>query len=85
MNCIHATDHPGGCGTTRFCRYCGAVKAILNSQQSAAPDVQECRIQRRVDQRTSALDLRVWTTPVTIDGESFMVFAVRDTTDEKRR
>ncbi len=85
MDCIHAADHPGGCGTTRFCQYCGAVKAILNSQRSAAPDVQECRIQRNVHGRTTALDLRVWTTPVIIDGEPFMVFAVRDATDEKRR
>ena len=85
MDCIHATDQPGGCGTTRFCRYCGAVNAILNSQRSAAPDVQECRIQRRTHGGTSAVDLRVWATPVTVDGESFTVFALRDTTDEKRR
>ena len=85
LDCIHAAEQPGGCGTTRFCRYCGAVNAILNSQRSAAPDVQECRIKRRGDGGTSALDLRVWTTPVTVEGEPFMVFAVRDTTDEKRR
>jgi signal transduction histidine kinase len=85
LDCIHAADHPGGCGTTRFCRYCGAVNAVVNSQRSAAPDVQECRIQRHVDDGTAALDLRVWATPVTVDGESFTVFAVRDTTDEKRR
>jgi signal transduction histidine kinase len=85
LDCIHAVDQPGGCGTTRFCRYCGAAHAILNSQRSAAPDVQECRIQRRVHGATAALDLRVWTTPVTVEGKSFTVFAVRDTTDEKRR
>lgn len=85
FNCIHAGDHPGGCGTTRFCRYCGAANAIANSQRSAAPDVQECRIQRRTDSGTSALDLRVWTTPLGVDGQPFTVFAMRDTTDEKRR
>lgn len=47
--------------------------------------MQECRIQRRVKGGTTALDLRVWATPVTFDGEPFTVFAVRDTTDEKRR
>lgn len=85
MDCVHAADQPGGCGTTRFCRYCGAVNAIVNTQRSGAPDIQECRIQRRARGGTTALDLRVWTTPVTVDGESFTVFAVRDTTDEKRR
>ncbi len=85
LDCIHATERPGGCGTTRFCRYCGAVNAILSTQRSGAPDVQECRIQRCVKGGTIAVDLRVWTTPVTFDGEPFTVFAVRDTTDEKRR
>lgn len=85
MDCVHAADQPGGCGTTRFCRYCGAANAIVNTQRSGAPDIQECRIQRRARGGTTALDLRVWTTPVTVDGESFTVFAVRDTTDEKRR
>jgi K+-sensing histidine kinase KdpD len=85
IDCVHAAEQPGGCGTTRFCRYCGAVNAIMNTQRSAAPDIQECRIQRCAHGGTTALDLRVWTTPVTVDGESFTVFALRDTTDEKRR
>jgi signal transduction histidine kinase len=85
LDCVHSSDDPSGCGTTRFCRSCGAVNALLNTQDSAAPDVQECRIQRAVDGRTVALDLRVWASPLTVDGESFTVFALRDTTDEKRR
>ncbi|MBI3784510.1 MAG: PAS domain-containing sensor histidine kinase [Deltaproteobacteria bacterium] len=85
FECIHARKRPGGCGTTRFCRHCGAARSILNSQQTTQPDVQECRIQRRVDDETTALDLRVWTTPVAVDGEPLMVFAIHDTTDEKRR
>jgi signal transduction histidine kinase len=85
LACVHANDDPSGCGTTRFCRSCGAVNALLNTQDSAAPDVQECRIQRAADGRTMALDLRVWASPLAVAGESFTVFALRDTTDEKRR
>jgi PAS domain-containing protein len=84
VGCIHATERAGGCGTTSSCRYCGAVKAILNSQRSAQPEVEECRIQCVFEGRAAALDLRVWATPLVVDDESFTVFAIRDTTDEKK-
>ena len=82
MDCIHAFETEGGCGTTDFCSTCGAVRAILTSQSGVA-NVQECLIlQRKTGQ---ALDLRVWTTPMTLTRESFTVFIVSDTSDEKRR
>jgi len=43
LNCIHAGENEAGCGTTEFCRECGATKAILNSQKNGANE-QECRI-----------------------------------------
>ena len=85
LDCIHSAEEPAGCGTTRFCQFCGTARAIVDSQRSGEPDVEECRIQRVVEGRTTALDLRVWATPLVVDGESFTVFAIRDTTDEKRR
>jgi signal transduction histidine kinase len=85
LECIHSPDEPHGCGTTRFCSNCGAANAVFDSQNSGVPEVQECRIQRVVGGRIVALDLRVWATPLTVAGESFTVFAIHDTTDEKRR
>jgi len=85
MDCIRWREEPWGCGTTAFCRTCGVVRAVLNSQQREEPDVQECRIMRDVSEVPSALDLRVWATPLSIGGEPFTVFAVQDITNEKRR
>ena len=85
VGCIHATERAAGCGTTDFCRYCGAVNAIVNSQHTAQQQVEECRIQCVLDGRAAAMDLRVWATPLLIGDEPFTVFAIRDTTDEKRR
>jgi signal transduction histidine kinase len=85
LDCVHAPSEPAGCGTSLSCRACGAVNAVLNSQVSNVPDVQECRVQRAVDGRIVALDLRVWATPLTVAGGSFTVVAMHDTTDEKRR
>jgi len=82
LGCTHADETEGGCGTTEFCSLCGAVHAILTSQSGDA-DVRECRIVRR--HNSEALELRVWTTPVTVDGERFSIFAALDISNEKRR
>ncbi len=81
FDCVHASETTGGCGTTRFCQHCGAVRAILQAQKGNV-DVQECRILRSDGK---ALDFRVWATPLTFDGEAFVIFAVMDIEDEKRR
>lgn len=30
IQCVHSDEHTGGCGTTAFCKTCGAVKAALS-------------------------------------------------------
>jgi signal transduction histidine kinase len=81
LDCVHSRETDGGCGTTEFCRTCGAAKAILESLQGRH-SVQECRIIRRDG---DALDLRVWTSPMFLAGEPYTVFTVSDISDEKRR
>jgi len=80
LNCIHANETDGGCGTTEFCRTCGAVNAIL-SAIGGKKDVKECRI---TNQSRESLDLRVWTTPFGDEGK-FISFIVTDISHEKRR
>jgi len=81
LDCVHATETEGGCGTTEFCRTCGAVRTILASL-SGTKATNECRI---VQQDGTALDLRVWGTPLEMAGERYSVFAVQDISHEKRR
>ena len=86
VGCIRAHLTPGGCGTTPFCQTCGAVISILNSQQFKRLDIQECRmICGEQGKNETALDLRVWSRPIEVDGEVFTVFSVVDISDEKRR
>lgn len=82
LDCLHAFERHEGCGTTEFCRTCGAVRAILASQQGTE-NVQECRIIRKGD--ADVLDLRVWATPVTVGRETYTMFTAADISDEKRR
>lgn len=81
FDCIHAHEAPLGCGTTEFCRTCGAVKAIMGSLLGQEM-TEECRILRSTNE---ALEFRVWTTPLTINGQHFSIFALSDITHEKRR
>lgn len=85
VNCIHANETEGGCGTTEACSQCGAALAILKAQKGMA-DVQECRIlTNSQDESLTALDLRVWATPNEFGDETYTVFSLADISDEKRR
>ena len=86
VGCIRAHLTAGGCGTTPFCQTCGAVISILNSQKLHTLDIQECRmICGEKNGQETALDLRVWSRPLELAGETFTVFSVVDISNEKRR
>jgi signal transduction histidine kinase len=82
LQCVHAAETHGGCGTTEFCQTCGAVQAILAAQEGQS-DVRECRI--AVKGSYDAVDLKVSTMPFEHDGESFVICALQDISHEKRR
>ncbi len=78
LNCMHSAN---GCGTTEFCSTCGAVEVILSSLKGQKL-VRECRI---MQQDGNALDLRVWGTPLAVNGSMYSIFVLQDISDEKRR
>lgn len=82
LDCIHAGDMPGGCGTSDHCSMCGAVLAVL-ACQGGRPETRECRLLRGGD--LEALDLQVQAMPLKIGGEPFTMVAVADISHEKRR
>ncbi|MDF7801845.1 ATP-binding protein [Pontiellaceae bacterium B1224] len=82
LDCIHAHNNCDGCGTTEFCRECGAVKAILKSQDQKIGVEAECRI---TTQSGDPLDLRVWASPYTFEHSDFTIFSIVDIKDQKRR
>ncbi len=85
FNCIHSSEEPGGCGTSVFCRMCGAVQAVLGSWSDRIPNVQECRLTCHSPQGWQALDLRILAAPLWIGAGQFTVVSLMDITDEKRR
>ena len=85
LHCSHAfepgDDPLGSCGTTEFCRECGAARATLNGLRGVE-DVQECRISLADG---AALDLRVSACPFRRDCRNYVLFAATDISHEKRR
>ena len=81
LGCIHAFESEGGCGTSDFCRLCGAINSILASIDGTKSE-QECRLTK---QNGDALDLLVNASPLKIEQEDFVLFTIRDISSEKRR
>ncbi|MCF7798032.1 MAG: PAS domain-containing sensor histidine kinase [Lentisphaeria bacterium] len=83
FDCIHSDDMSDGCGTSEFCRECGAAKAILNSQKMKGVDLQECRITRK--HTDEALDWMVKASHFSYRDEDYTIFALTDISGQKRR
>jgi len=84
VDCIHAHELPGGCGTTEHCSQCGMAKAILSSLNQLKT-VAECRVLRHGGESFEALDLLVTATPFPVEGRQFAIMAMADISHEKRR
>ncbi|MCX7719036.1 MAG: PAS domain-containing sensor histidine kinase [Candidatus Sumerlaeaceae bacterium] len=82
LDCIHAFEDKGGCGTTAFCTTCGMAKSVATAQKGYA-DIQECHILRR--QGVEALEFRVHAYPFKALGADFTLYALTDISDEMRR
>ncbi len=82
VNCVNAFKMDAGCGTSEFCRNCGAVNAMVSALRGVE-DLDECSIERKIPGDT--FDFRVWSQPYDIQGERFVFFAIKDISHEKRR
>ena len=82
IGCIHSTEEEGGCGTSIACTYCGAVNTVLAAQKGKSA-VEDCRLILGPDKE--AYDLRIWASPLEINGENFTAITIQDIHHEKRR
>jgi len=82
LDCIHAHEEEGGCGTSEACSYCGAVNAVLSSQKGVV-SVHEGRL--ILGSEENAYDLRIYAAPLIIGSETFSAITMQDIRHEKRR
>lgn len=84
MGCTFSRGEPDGCGTTEHCLTCGAVAAVLESQQLRSRATRECRLTLDTTIDGGARDLRVTATAVEVHGELFTVCTIEDISQQKR-
>lgn len=85
FGCIHSNSRENGCGTSVFCRECGAAKAIQQCQGGLEAQG-DCRMLCERGNGPEALDLRVMAAPYQCaDGMQYTVFSLQDVSGEKRR
>ncbi len=86
IGCVHAKEETDafGCGTTKFCRQCGAVRSFLTAQ-GGNDSVEECSLFVRGEHGGErALNFRVWSVPFRVGTEQVTVVTLRDIAVEKR-
>ena len=85
FRCIHSSEMPGGCGTSETCRYCSAVKTILESQEKKIRVTDHCRLTVMIDQKEECLDVEVTATPFSVENKEYTVFTIKDISAQKRK
>jgi signal transduction histidine kinase len=84
LSCKNADLDENGCGNSLFCKYCGAVNAIVNSYEDIL-QTEECRIIRTIGGDNISLDLQVNASPLQIDSLKCTLFVIKDISDRNRR
>lgn len=82
LDCVHAQNDSGGCGTTEFCRVCGAINAVLHTQKFHCNTFRECNIITSMDK---AHNFRVWSSLFLCHDDNFIMVMMRDIADEMYR
>jgi len=85
LDCAHAQDHPGGCGTSRFCATCGAAIAIVSCMAEREPMERECVLTVAGEGHPTHLDLAVRAVPIEVEGRGFVLLLLQDVSALKRR
>lgn len=85
IGCIHSSEMPAGCGTSKFCEECGAGQCNKYTRETSLNSKQECRVIVNKNESEQSIDLRVSTSIIELDDRRYILFAIEDIQDEKRR
>ncbi|MCF7975328.1 MAG: HAMP domain-containing histidine kinase [Phycisphaerae bacterium] len=84
IECTHAYDEPGGCGTSTFCSTCGAAIAIVTCLAENKPAQKDCIV--TVEKAETPIDLyfRIRCSPIKIEDQRFLLLFLQDITVEQQ-
>jgi hypothetical protein len=85
FQCVHACKGPGGCGTGKACRNCGAAIATMAALNGNGPSEKICSLRAKTDEGVKDLVFRVTVRAIELGGERFLLFFMQDITIEQQR
>lgn len=85
FHCIHSNELDGGCGTSKFCKECGAGKALKRTREESISVEEECRIIAERSGGHQFYNVAVKTKPLIIDEKDFTLVSIVDISAKKRR
>ena len=85
MACVHMTEGPDGCGTSRACTRCGMLASLISSRGQGVAATGEWLASVRRGGRLEAREFRVRSMPLAIGGHGLTLMTFQDTSAEKRR
>ncbi len=84
INCVHAHELPGGCGTSKYCSSCGAAIAIVSSMASDRPVEQKCVVTVEKNGKQSDLFFKVRAIPVLANKRRYTLLFLNDISREQQ-
>jgi len=84
IQCVHAHEEPGGCGTSLFCSTCGAAIAIVSTLASEKTEERKCVAVVEKDGRKEDLCLHVRSCLITFGERRLVLLFLQDITIPER-
>lgn len=85
LDCVHAWEQDGGCGTSASCGFCGAGTAIVDALNGVSRVSRECIISVRDTSSTDDLSFDVSVSPFVVDTSTYVLVYFKDSQDRRRR
>ncbi|NDJ76531.1 MAG: sensor histidine kinase [Chloroflexi bacterium] len=84
INCIHAHDHPGGCGTSQACMTCGAAITIVTSLNTDTTVQRDCFVTLEKESQPLDYYFQVQCSPIFVEGRRFLLLFLIDITSQQK-
>jgi signal transduction histidine kinase len=82
---VHSRLMDGGCGTSMFCKECGAAKAVKKTNDTRQNSQEECKITAIQNNKEISFEYLVNTQPIVFKNSEFTLFSVKDISSIKRK
>jgi hypothetical protein len=85
VGCVYSQLERGGCGTSKYCKSCSAVCAMMACLNTNRPVETECAITARKNGKPADFCFRVRCSPMVFNGQRFLLLFLHDITVDQQR